>query len=104
LQDASERVPAIPSGLDLSKEHNSAEHESNANEEDADSQMKVLLSFINTNTTTQSLSVTIKTTFCFFLSLILILGGHVFLDTHNDLYIRDIDYCNFQTGRSKVSL
>ena len=100
MHDASERVPAIPSGLDLSKEHSSKEQESNANEEDVDSQMKVLLSFINTNTTNQSLSLTIKTTFCFVLSLILILGGQVFLDTHNDLYIyiRDIDYCNFQTG------
>ena len=98
MQDASERVPAIPSGLDLSKEHNSTEQESNANEEDADSQMKVLLSSINTNTTNQSLSVTIKTTFCFMLSLIFILGGQVLLDTHNDLYIRDIDYCNFKTG------
>ncbi|CAD5324596.1 unnamed protein product [Arabidopsis thaliana] len=33
---ASERVPAIPSGLELSKEHNSEEQESNANEEDVD--------------------------------------------------------------------
>ncbi|CAD5327188.1 unnamed protein product [Arabidopsis thaliana] len=37
----SDRVPAIPSGLDLSKEHSSKEQESNANEEDVDSQMKV---------------------------------------------------------------
>ncbi|CAD5318327.1 unnamed protein product [Arabidopsis thaliana] len=39
--DASERVPAIHSGLDLSKEHNYEEQESNANDEDVDSQMKV---------------------------------------------------------------
>ena len=43
LQDASERVPATHSGLDLPKEHNSEEQQSNANEADVDSKMSVLI-------------------------------------------------------------
>ena len=43
LQDASERVPTTHSGLDLPKEHNSEELETNANETDVDGKMQVLL-------------------------------------------------------------
>ncbi|CAD5324729.1 unnamed protein product [Arabidopsis thaliana] len=39
IDDSSERVPAIHSGLDLPKEHNSEEQQSNANEADVDSKI-----------------------------------------------------------------